>query len=60
MVGNLGAFVSAIAFPALARWNGGDAGLYFLLAASLNLMSACRWLRMPYGEGIREPHSNAG
>lgn len=47
MVGNLGAFVSASAFPALARWNGGDAGLYFLLAATLNLTSALLWLRMP-------------
>lgn len=50
MVGNLGAFVSASAFPALARWNGGDAGIYFLLAASLNLASAFLWLRMPYKE----------
>jgi len=47
MVGNLGAFVSASAFPALAGWNGGDAGFYFLLAASLNLTSAFLWLRMP-------------
>ncbi len=47
MVGNLGAFVSASAFPALARWNGGDAGPYFLLAATLNLTSVLLWLRMP-------------
>jgi ACS family glucarate transporter-like MFS transporter len=50
MVGNLGAFVSASAFPALARWNGGDAGLYFVVAASLNLASAFLWLRMPLRE----------
>jgi len=56
MVGNLGAFVSASAFPALARWNGGDAGLYFLVAATLNLASAFLWLRMP----LRERRSNGG
>ena len=50
MMGNLGGFVSASAFPALARWNGGDAGMYFLLAASLNLASALLWLRMPLKE----------
>jgi len=54
MVGNLGAFVSASAFPALARWNGGDAGLYFMAAASLNVISAFLWLRMP----LRERRSN--
>lgn len=53
MVGNLGGFVSASAFPALARWNGGDAGLYFLLAAALNVASAVLWLRMPYKERTR-------
>jgi len=50
MIGNLGAFVSASAFPALARWNGGDASPYFLLAALLNLTAAILWFRMPYKE----------
>ena len=53
MVGNLGAFVSASAFPALARWNGGDAGLYFLVAATLNAASAFLWMRMPLKEGSK-------
>ena len=53
MVGNLGGFVSASAFPALARWNGGDAGLYFSLAALLNLMSAVFWFRMPLKHRLR-------
>ena len=53
MVGNLGGFVSASAFPALARWNGGDAGLYFLVAAVLNLTSAILWLRMPLKDKSR-------
>ncbi len=53
MVGNLGAFVSASAFPALARWNGGDAGLYFLVAATLNAASAFLWIRMPLKEGSK-------
>ena len=45
MVGNLGAFVSASAFPFRARLNDGDAAPYFLLAATLNLTSAALWLR---------------
>ena len=53
MVGNLGGFVSASAFPALARWNGGDAGLYFLVAATLNAASAFLWMRMPLKEGSK-------
>ena len=53
MVGNLGGFVSASAFPALARWNGGDASLYFLVAALLNVTSAIFWLRMPLKDKLR-------
>ncbi len=53
MVGNLGAFVSSSAFPALARWNGGDASLYFLLAASLNLSAAYLWFRLPARHGSK-------
>ena len=48
MIGNLGGFISSIAFPVLARWNGGDAGLYFLVAAGLNVASAVMWWRMPH------------
>jgi len=53
MVGNLGGFVSASAFPALARWNGGDASLYFLVAALMNVTSAIFWLRMPLKDKLR-------
>ncbi len=53
MVGNLGGFVSASAFPALARWNGGDASLYFLVAALMNVTSAIFWLRMPLKDKSR-------
>ena len=53
MVGNLGGFVSASVFPALARWNGGDASLYFLVAALLNVTSAIFWLRMPLKDKFR-------
>ncbi len=49
-VGNLGAFVSANAFPILTRMNGGDAGLYFFVAALLNVAGAVMWLRMPLKE----------
>ncbi|MBM3784446.1 MAG: MFS transporter [Acidobacteria bacterium] len=47
MVGNLGAFVSANAFPFLAKMNGGDASLYFTVAAGLNLIAAFLWWTMP-------------
>lgn len=60
MIGNLGGFVSASAFPALARWNGGDAGLYFLVAALLNVTSAVLWLRMPAGVAADKAPSLTG
>lgn len=44
--------MSASAFPALARWNGGDAGMYFWVAAGLNLLGAVLWWGMPYAGGV--------
>ncbi len=45
MVGNIGAFVSANAFPYLYALTG-SAAAYFLLAAALNAAGAICWWRM--------------
>lgn len=45
MVGNIGSFISANAFPWLIAWTG-SAEAYFLLAAALNLCSVLLWVRM--------------
>jgi ACS family glucarate transporter-like MFS transporter len=45
MVGNLGSFISANAFPFLLGWTG-SANSYFYLAALLNLMAIGCWLAM--------------
>jgi ACS family glucarate transporter-like MFS transporter len=42
MVGNLGSFVSSIAFPALLQATG-SAAVYFYLAAALNLVAIVCW-----------------
>jgi ACS family glucarate transporter-like MFS transporter len=46
MVGNIGSFISANAFPWLIAWTG-SAKAYFLLAAAMNVASIWLWLRMP-------------
>jgi ACS family glucarate transporter-like MFS transporter len=45
MVGNLGSFVSSIAFPALLD-STGTAAAYFYLAAALNLVAIACWSRV--------------
>ena len=45
MSGNIGAVVSASAFPYLRQLTG-SAGTYFCLAALLNLAAIACWLRM--------------
>lgn len=45
MIGNFGSFVSASLFPVFYRWSG-SAGLYFAVAALLNIVAAMLWLRM--------------
>ena len=53
MMGNLGSFVSANAFPFLMRTTG-TASTYFLLSAVLSLVAALFWLRMRgLAQGIR-------
>ena len=45
MVGNLGSFVSSIAFPALLQATG-SAAAYFYVAAALNLVAIACWSRV--------------
>jgi MFS transporter, ACS family, glucarate transporter len=45
MVGNLGSFLSSIAFPYLLLWTGTSSS-YFLLAAFLNVIGVWCWLSM--------------
>jgi ACS family glucarate transporter-like MFS transporter len=45
MIGNLGSFVSANAFPWLYGWTG-SANTYFVLAALLNVVAIACWLLM--------------
>jgi MFS transporter, ACS family, glucarate transporter len=45
MLGNLGAFVSANAFPFLEHWTG-NSNAYFQLAAALNAAAIICWFRM--------------
>lgn len=43
MAGNLGSFVTALAFPYLANWTGSNVP-FFVVAAGLNLLAAFVWL----------------
>lgn len=45
MVGNLGAFVTSLAFPYLYDWTGNHK-LFFYLAAGLNVVAIFMWLRI--------------
>jgi ACS family glucarate transporter-like MFS transporter len=45
MAGNIGSFVTALAFPYLMSWTG-DATAFFYVAAALGLISILSWLRM--------------
>jgi ACS family glucarate transporter-like MFS transporter len=43
MAGNLGSFVTSLAFPYLAKWTGSDM-TYFYMAAALNVVAVFLWL----------------
>ncbi len=45
MAGNVGSFVTPIAFPYMVAWTGSKSS-YFLLAGALNLLAVCLWLFM--------------
>jgi ACS family glucarate transporter-like MFS transporter len=53
MVGNLGSFVSSIAFPTLLQATG-NVGVYFYLAAALNLVAILCWLRVRPDRGVTD------
>jgi len=43
MAGNLGSFLTALAFPYLLQWTGGP-GAFFYAGAVLNLSAVALWL----------------
>lgn len=45
MAGNIGSFITALAFPYLMSWTG-NATAFFYIAAALGLISILSWLRM--------------
>ena len=45
MAGNIGSFITALAFPYLMSWTGNDA-TFFYVAAGLGAVSILAWLRM--------------
>jgi MFS transporter, ACS family, glucarate transporter len=45
MAGNLGAFITSLAFPYLLSW-AGSPSLFFYIAAAFNLIAAVVWLQM--------------
>lgn len=45
MAGNVGSFITALAFPYLLGWTGSESA-FFLVAAALALISILAWLRM--------------
>ena len=45
MAGNIGSFVTGLAFPYLAAWTGGNTA-YFYLAAALNLVAMAIWTKI--------------
>ncbi len=51
MAGNLGSFITSLAFPYLLVW-AGTPTVFFYLAASFNIMAAFIWLKMNPEKGI--------
>lgn len=51
MAGNLGSFLTALAFPYLAAWTG-SVDYFFYTAAGLNLLAALLWLRVKADRGL--------
>jgi MFS transporter, ACS family, glucarate transporter len=45
MAGNIGSFVTGLAFPYLADWTGSDL-TYFYSAAALNILAMLIWMRI--------------
>jgi len=51
MAGNIGSFLTALAFPYLTAWLGG-ASAFFYIAAALNVVAIFLWLRVRAEEGM--------
>ncbi|MFK7933135.1 MAG: MFS transporter [Saprospiraceae bacterium] len=51
MAGNIGAFLTALAFPYLTDWTG-SVDYFFYVAAGLNLLAIFLWLRVKAEEGL--------
>ncbi len=45
MAGNIGAFLTALAFPYLKEWSG-DVALFFYVGTALNILAVLAWLAM--------------
>lgn len=58
MVGNLGAFTTALAFPYLKEFMGSHEP-FFYLAAGLNIVAIFMWFRIRPDRSIREELSGA-
>jgi ACS family glucarate transporter-like MFS transporter len=52
MFGNIGSFVSSVAFPLLLRWTGAS-DAYFYCAAAINLVAAGLWMAMRERDRLR-------
>ena len=51
MAGNIGSFLTALAFPYLTAWLGG-AQAFFYVAAALNVVAIFLWLRVKADRGL--------
>lgn len=51
MAGNIGSFLTALAFPYLTAWMGG-AEAFFYVAAALNVVAIFLWLRVKADQGM--------
>ena len=54
MAGNIGSFITALAFPHLKAWNGDDVSLFFYVGAALNVLAVFSWLAMKPQNSIAE------
>jgi ACS family glucarate transporter-like MFS transporter len=53
MAGNIGSFVTALAFPYIAAWTG-SMDYFFYVAAGLNALAILMWLQLKADKGIGE------
>ena len=51
MAGNIGAFLTALAFPYLTDWTG-SVNYFFYVAAALNIVAIMLWIRIKADKGL--------